>query len=177
MKKKNLNTENSVVVFALNECVCVFLSPLRCGGHLPICWFMPNGSWGFGFVALVCRAESELVLSRKKRRRNFAKYSRTLNRHWASSGRQVSESSWFLLSLHIYTTNTPLNIRTKLISNLGGKHFGFVITISYLLSLSTEIHASSLLLAVYKCSETLFCFFFLSFIFTKFIHGSNCRSP
>lgn len=48
------------------SCVCVL--PLRCGGPRPICWVRPKGSWGFGFIALVCRAESELVLSGRKRR-------------------------------------------------------------------------------------------------------------
>lgn len=35
---------------------------MRWGGPLPVCWFPLNGSCGFGFIALVCSAESELVL-------------------------------------------------------------------------------------------------------------------
>lgn len=80
--------------------VCLLLSPLRCGGPRPICWFMPNGSWGFGFMALVCRAESELVLSRRKRR-----VMPSIPAPWTEAegflkvGR-VSESLRFLLCLH-----------------------------------------------------------------------------
>lgn len=39
-----------------------FTLALRWGGPLPICWLRLKGSWGVGFMVLVCRAESELVL-------------------------------------------------------------------------------------------------------------------
>ncbi len=44
-------------------------SPFRWGGPLPICWFLPKGSCGFGLMALVWRAESEFVLWQKERGR------------------------------------------------------------------------------------------------------------
>lgn len=80
----------------------VRFSPLRCGGPRPICWFMPNGSWGFGFVALVCRAESELVLSgRKRRKKKLCEAQQDFGeRKKLPVGMKVSESSSFQLHLH-----------------------------------------------------------------------------
>lgn len=63
---------------------------------------MPNGSWGFGLVALVCRAESELVLGgRKRRRTKLCKVQQDFGeRKKLSVGMKVSESCCFQLHLH-----------------------------------------------------------------------------
>ena len=93
--------------FALSCCVggCARLeshSPFRWGGPRPICWPMPNGSWGLGFMALVWRAESELVLrrrrkrKRKKRRRNNNIMQRVFGKRpkgWLRCGERILKES------------------------------------------------------------------------------------
>lgn len=80
-------------------CVCLArFSPFRWGGPRPICWFMPKGSWGLGFMALVWRAESELVLCGEEWEGMGVEEEEEVNAEWSAPWREEDSSGGWVTS-------------------------------------------------------------------------------
>lgn len=116
-KKKHVANDNKHFESWITcVCVCVRftgLSPFRWGGPRPICWFMPKGSWGLGFMALVWRAESELVLCGEGVRGCVG--GEVVNAEWSAPRREEDSSSGgWVTSWSASTADLTSSLRPRL---------------------------------------------------------------